>query len=318
MLAAIATAMLAAGQGGVGPLALELPVACTPGRNCWIQKYADLAAGPDRRDYRCGAVTTDGHDGVDFRIASLADMRRGVPVLAAAPGTVLRVRDGEPDVSVKDRGPTPKEAGNGVVIDHGNGWETQYSHLRQGSVRVRPGDRVAAGTPIGLVGLSGNTEYPHLHFSVRRAGAKVDPFTASPLPGACGANAGRGLWSAAAIAKLPYRTAQVARLAITTAPQPAPMIGDPPAPSRQDPLVLVADVIAPEAGDGYRFELVDPAGKQILVREGLVERPHLAWSAYAGRKAPAGGWASGRYAGKLSLIRNGREIARSETGVTVR
>ena len=41
--------------------------------------------------------------------------------------------------------------GNGVVIDHGGGWISQYSHLRSGSVRVHPGDRVSAGQPLGLV-----------------------------------------------------------------------------------------------------------------------------------------------------------------------
>ncbi len=64
-----------------------------------------------------------------------------------------------------------QECGNGVVIAHDGGWETQYCHLARGSVRLREGERVETGTPLGLVGLSGQTEFPHLHFSVRHNGS---------------------------------------------------------------------------------------------------------------------------------------------------
>ena len=69
-------------------------------------------------------------------------------------------RDGMTDVSIRDAGHgavAGREAGNGVLIEHGGGWQTQYSHLRSGSVSVKPGERVEAGTPLGLIGLSGNS-----------------------------------------------------------------------------------------------------------------------------------------------------------------
>lgn len=70
----------------------------------------------------------------------MADLRAGVPVYPAAPGTVRSVRDGEPDTGYSEETRASidgKECGNGVVVSHGDGWETQYCHLKNGSVAVR-------------------------------------------------------------------------------------------------------------------------------------------------------------------------------------
>lgn len=125
-------------------------------------------------------------------------MQRGVAVRAAAQGRILRTRDGVPDVSVRDTGMDAiqnRECGNGVVIDHGDGWQSQYCHLRKGSITVRSGEFVQAGDSIGLIGLSGATEYPHVHFEVRRGRTVMDPFDGAPMREACGAAASRPLWA---------------------------------------------------------------------------------------------------------------------------
>jgi len=57
-------------------------------------------------------------------------------------------------------------AGNYVAIDHGNGEVSVYAHLKPGSVNVKVGDVVKAGQVIGLLGSSGNSTEPHLHFQV--------------------------------------------------------------------------------------------------------------------------------------------------------
>ncbi|GAA3731671.1 murein DD-endopeptidase MepM/ murein hydrolase activator NlpD [Spinactinospora alkalitolerans] len=56
--------------------------------------------------------------------------------------------------------------GNHVVIDLGGGVHAVLAHLRRGTIRVRPGDRVTGGQPIGQCGNSGNSSEPHLHFQL--------------------------------------------------------------------------------------------------------------------------------------------------------
>ncbi len=89
----------------------------------------------------------------------------GQPILAPAAGSVTAAVDGLPDNApgVMDRA---NPVGNHIVIDHG-GEFSFLAHLQQGSVSVRPGDRVSAGQPIGLCGNSGNTSMPHLHYHLQ-------------------------------------------------------------------------------------------------------------------------------------------------------
>ena len=121
------------------PPTLELPVACDFVDECSIQKYFDHDPGPGRLDYACGRLSKDGDTGTDFRLRNYPAMYAGVSVLAAADGVVRAVRDGMDDISVREIGHEAimgREAGNAVVLNHGNGWETQYSHLKHGSIDV--------------------------------------------------------------------------------------------------------------------------------------------------------------------------------------
>jgi murein DD-endopeptidase MepM/ murein hydrolase activator NlpD len=82
----------------------------------------------------------------------------GTPILAVAEGVVV--------IRSTDKG----GYGRQVVIDHGNGFFTQYGHLEENDVPPAPGTRVRAGDIIGTLGRSGNTPRkgdPHLHFEVR-------------------------------------------------------------------------------------------------------------------------------------------------------
>lgn len=63
--------------------------------------------------------------------------------------------------------------GNHVIVNHGNGYETLYAHLAE--INVRRGAHVNAGTQIGVVGVTGMSFAPHLHYEVRRQGEAVDP-----------------------------------------------------------------------------------------------------------------------------------------------
>lgn len=64
-------------------------------------------------------------------------------------------------------------AGNAIVIDHGNGYQTKFFHLSQ--INVRVGERVADNQKIGEVGATGNVSGAHLHYEVLRNGTHLDP-----------------------------------------------------------------------------------------------------------------------------------------------
>ena len=93
----------------------------------------------------------------------------GKPVLAVADATVVGLTDGLPE---QTPGKFPSiisldEAdGNSVILDLGEHRYAMYAHMQPGSIRVRLHDRVKRGQVIGLVGNSGNSVAPHLHFQV--------------------------------------------------------------------------------------------------------------------------------------------------------
>jgi murein DD-endopeptidase MepM/ murein hydrolase activator NlpD len=161
------------------PPELDIPVVCELGRDCFMQFYVDRDAGTGVADHHCAGLTYDGHKGTDFRLIDLPAMQRGVIVRAAATGTVCAIRDGEDDLGAgkNERPMAGREAGNAVVLVHDDSWETQYSHMMKGRVNVAKGQRVVAGEALGLIGLSGNSTFPHLDFSVRHDGDIVDAFS---------------------------------------------------------------------------------------------------------------------------------------------
>jgi Peptidase family M23 len=317
----LSTACLVSAQAA--PPVLALPVKCEIGRSCLVQKLVDHDPSPGRQDYRCGNLTTDGHDGVDIRLRTMADMHAGYAVIAAAAGKVFRTRDGEPDISSRVRTNLGgKDAGNAVIIDHGDGWQTQYSHLRQGSVSVRPGQQVAAGERLGLVGMSGNAEFPHLHFTVRNQGNVIDPFVgAGPVEPCNAAVSANGLWVAAAARALGYEPTTIiaAGLASNVPPKAVADRATPPVLTGQHaPMLMWVDMIGAKPGDAQEFRITGPAGRRVHVQETSVVGGGLSWFAYSGQRAPASGWPTGRYVGHYTLRRNGVIIAQTEISGLIR
>ncbi len=93
----------------------------------------------------------------------------GKPVYSVADGVVAVVVTGQPE-QVPGKYPTnisiEQADGNSVIVDIGQRHFALYAHMQSESIRVRPGDKVKAGEVIGLVGNSGNSVAPHLHFHV--------------------------------------------------------------------------------------------------------------------------------------------------------
>lgn len=93
----------------------------------------------------------------------------GKEIHAVANGTVADMLDGLPDLELTYSPPPPAAetaAGNYVIEDLGNGKFACYAHMVNGSVRVKKGDTLTEGQVIGLMGNSGNSDIPHLHFQV--------------------------------------------------------------------------------------------------------------------------------------------------------
>jgi hypothetical protein len=306
---------------------LAFPLACEIGRTCEVQHYVDRDPGPGVLDYRCGHRTYDGHNGIDIRLLDMAQQRRGVDVLAAAPGRVARLRDGVADISIRDPGaPSVKgqECGNGVVLAHGDGWETQYCHLAKGSVRVKVGDTVRAGDPIGRVGLSGDTEFPHLHVTARHAGKVVDPFAPSPAPGAtCAADArlAASMWTPAAQKALGYKAGAILNAGFSGAPVTMPMIeaGGIAAPDGSSPvLVVYLRAIELAKGDVMSLSLKGPDGTTIAAQDFTpLERDKAQVYGMIGRKRPAQGWPRGRYSAVLRVVRDGKTVIERQIAVVI-
>src|SRR5687768_2403897 len=105
-------------------------------------------------------------------------LAEGVDALAVANGTVVAVKDSIPEnvPGVTSRAvPITLETvgGNHVIIDIGGGKYAFYAHLKPGSLRVKVGDRVTRGQVVGLVGNSGNSTEPHLHFHISDANSPL-------------------------------------------------------------------------------------------------------------------------------------------------
>ncbi len=313
MLVTIGTGVIAA--NAADPLRLGLPIACTPGEDCIVQNYVDHDPGPERRDHMCGHMTYDGHDGIDFRLPSMSAMRRGVMVLAAAPGHVRGLRNEVPDDGL-ERGAEAiagVECGNGVVVDHGGGWSTQYCHMAQGSITVLPGQKVERGTVLGRVGYSGRTQFPHLHLTVRHEGAAVDPYAPDRPAEVCGS--GPTLWLPEVEKLLAYRSPFVLEAGFVAENVEIAHVEEFGLPTTrahadQPALVAVARTIGIEKGDVMSLDLYDPSGRLVARKAPPpFDRPKAQWMLLAGLRKPAVvGYMPGNWHAQLRIERGGRTV----------
>jgi murein DD-endopeptidase MepM/ murein hydrolase activator NlpD len=281
---------------------LVQPVDCVLGETCYIQQYVDHDHGTGARDFACSSLTYDGHKGTDFALPTFADLDRDVAVLAAADGTVTRLRDGEADRGVA--GATPgRDCGNGVVIDHGQGYETQYCHLRAGSLRVRVGDAVRAGDPVGLIGYSGRAEFPHMQLTLRRDGETVDPF--APDGASCDALPARTLWAD----QIPYRPGGLLSAGFAFDVPDYDRVKDGTAgesalPPDAPALVLWGYGFGARPGDRVTLVIDGPEGR-FFQTEQTLDRAQALYFRAGGRRQQPGGWPHGTYEGTVTLIRDG-------------
>lgn len=289
------------------------PIDCTLGEDCFILLYPDRDPSPQAVDFGCGRQTYDGHKGTDFAISDERVMAEGVAVTASAPGKVLRVRDGVADRRLTDLSQKQEvegtECGNGIVIDHGNGWETQYCHLRNGSVVVRPGMDVDTGTVLGMVGASGAASFPHVHLSVRYQGQVVDPFVGPTAETGC--NVSRtSLWDR----PLNYVPTGAIRAGFASEPPKMDDLWE----GRFSDTELAEDIPAilfwvhtygVLEGDEMYFKLTAPNGQVIAENTQKIDDSSKTWMGYVGkRNTPERPIVPGVWKGEYRLIRGDKAI----------
>jgi hypothetical protein len=298
---------------------LSLPLVCQPHKTCFIQTYVDIDPGDGYHDYACGAATYDGHSGVDFRVLSAEVTKLPVPVLASADGTVKAVRDGVEDVFFKKAGAKSvagRECGNGVILDHGSGWETQYCHMRKGSVRVEKGQAVKRGDRLGDVGYSGMAEFAQVHLTVRHNDKIVDPFLPDTTDGACVKNPkGPGLWEPAVAAAFPYRNGELLTVAFAGAPPSSGALeinhrDVTSLSTSSDVLVLYGRFTNLLKGDRVHFDASGPHGQIFDETAAPLKQNMATYVAFTGqRRGDRPSWPAGHYEGRVQLLRDGGVIA---------
>jgi murein DD-endopeptidase MepM/ murein hydrolase activator NlpD len=154
------------------PSRLRWPVPGSYGADWVINNYVDLDSGPGIRDYRGGSKSYNGHNGVDIDVPNFRWMDNGFRVIAARGGRVTGVIEDQPDRNTSCTG-----TWNVVVIVHADGSSAWYGHLKRNSAAVSVGQQVSAGATLGVIGSSGCSTQPHLHFELRDAANRViDPF----------------------------------------------------------------------------------------------------------------------------------------------
>lgn len=298
---------------------LALPIDCELGTTCYIEDYVDIDPGQGQRDYTCGLKTREGHRGTDIVLRSFDMLADGVDVLAAAPGIVSATRDGMADRAVTSENRAEiegRECGNAVRVDHGDGWQTLYCHMKRGSVAVKSGDRVQAGDRLGHVGLSGLTNIPHVHVSVLKDGRVVDPFLPDSVDGTCDAAAGGGLWldtpgyDRAGLFTAGFAAGVPSFDAVKSGAARVTKI------ATDAPLVVYGYAFYPQPGDVLTLWAEGPEGE--LFRQAIpLDDPQAQLFRAYGRKAPAAGWPPGDYRGYVEFTRDGRLIAIRFADVTV-
>ncbi len=289
-----------------------IPIECKLDKDCFILLYSDRDPSPKAVDFGCGRQTYDGHKGTDFAISDEKIMAKGVPVEAVAPGKVLRVRDGIPDRRIKNQADRDAvkniECGNGMVIDHGNGWETQYCHLRNGSVVVKPGTVVKAGTELGMVGESGLASFPHVHLSFRYQGEIVDPFVGANAKSGCN-TARNSIWQQ----PLSYKPTGFIRSGFADA---APTMDDlwsgkfydTVLPGNSAALIFWVQIYGVLPGDEEHYQLFAPNGDRVIDNKKEIKSAKKTWMGYVGKRNNSQSLAKGKWRGEYSLTRGDKVL----------
>lgn len=164
------------------------------------------------------------------------------------------------------------------------------------------------------MGLSGKTEFPHVHLTVRKDGKAVDPFTGQKITAGCGTEA-KPLWRADQ--HVEYEPVSIYNVGLATGKPDIEAIRsgmreEGPFATTAPALVLWADIFGVEAGDRLLLRIVNGDGKVVVNREEQIEKTQARRFSFAGGRPKPDGWPAGTYQGQVTLTRtvDGKEVKR--------
>ncbi|HOO81015.1 MAG TPA: peptidoglycan DD-metalloendopeptidase family protein [Alphaproteobacteria bacterium] len=301
----------------------SFPLDCTLGTDCWIANYVDVDPTEGVKDFKCTAKTYDGHKGVDFALKSRVIMNKGVNVLAAADGTILRMRDSENDNPKTKQEydaitAANKDCGNGVILDHGQGLQTFYCHLKNGSIKAAPGQKINAGETLGQVGQSGFAEFPHLHFTVIWEGSHIDPFTGMTKEDGCG-KFKQSLWNK----EIPYAPYALFNGGFAENVPDFKTLNETGTRPQEPTLTSKAFVFwislyQMQKGDQITLKVLDPDGKTFIHREITQDTNRARQHYYTGRKLKDHSLKPGTYTATATLKTEGYETYTQDFKTTIK
>lgn len=298
---------------------LQFPVKCQINKNCWILNYVDEDSSPNWHDYKKGRETYDAHTGVDIAIKDVNTMQKGVSVLAAADGFVIATRDGVLDKNALAQDTSKLQnigCGNRVAIKHISGWVTDYCHMKSGSIKVKKGDFVTAGQPIGQIGLSGLTEFPHLHLNVQRNNVFYDPFTGSQRY-----QTGKvisTLWTPLTAQKLIYKPHIVYNSGISDEIPTILNIREGKYDKQRisffsNMIVVWLDMFHVEVGDSVSIVIKNADGNVFFTKKIVIDKANARKMVYAGKRKPQNGFVKGDYSVNVSFRRSNTPLSENNS-----
>lgn len=303
-LLALPLAAAAAGE----PPRLAFPLGCRVGETCWVVGHMDHGVGTDVFDYACGQRSRDSQVATEIALRDLT-AARDTPVLAMAGGRVVATRDGMADggLLIQKAMAPDRACGNGVLVDHGDGWQSQYCHLRNGSLAVAEGDQVQPRQTLGMAGMSGQVDVPMLAVELRVNGRPVDPFLGLGGMKACGAGPGQ-LWTAEAARTATYRPADIAIAAFSDvrptdaavafgAAEKATLTPDAPL------MLLWTRLFGVQPGDELTLRILGPDGRPFVQETAIVPHLRQVYTRFIGQERRTARWPAGSYTGEVTLRR---------------
>jgi hypothetical protein len=214
-------------------------------------------------DYNCGARTYDQSNGYNHKGVDIFTWPFGwnkmdndeAAITAAAPGTIIFKSDGNFDRSCGLNGGT----WNAVYVQHADGTISWYGHMKNGSLTSKPvGATVEQGEFLGIVGSSGNSTGPHLHFEIYNSANQLQ----DPYQGPCNTMNQTTYW----LDQPPYRDSKINKLMTHSAPPEFTSCPNPEIENRKnvfqpgEQLLVAAYYQDQVAGHQTQYSLVQPNG----------------------------------------------------------